>query len=499
MLRGTSMQQISGLPRAKGILAGTGSVVAKLAALYERPFRPPLLGQIDFVAWVRDTDVLTLVDIDGKLGGVPEYPNCESAFEAYPDVDFVCDLTDGGSYMERFRALAPAKTALVSSSAVAEYCDAALRDEIPDNPLDSLKKSARLFNALLDQFEEEVVIVDTEGCILNLNSRMLESWGGAKNDYIGKCCTGLDKPELTCANSRPFFEMVLETGRKITETYTEVTADGRMHYFHVNAFPLRDEHGDIRRLALTRRDTTDQVQIEQRLYQSQKMAAIGELSTYIAHEIRNPLFAIGGFANALLRASSLDESAREKARIILAESQRLDEILKSIINFARPTEQALGDVDANAVVGQTVEIMGIGTEKDIPIVMELARNLPKVYGNAEMLKQCLINLIKNAQEAMNKGTIHVRTRYMDGTVYLEVEDDGPGIPPELQEQIFSPFFSTKDKGAGLGLAMTRKIINEIGGKLLLQSKVGKGTLISLALKPVLAVSENGKTFPLAGS
>ena len=347
-----------------------------------------------------------------------------------------------------------------------------------------------LFNDLIDQFEEDVVIVDIDGNILNLNRQVLDAWGGSKADYLGKNCVSLNKQELSCANSRPFFEMVKEVGRRITETYTEVNAEGRMNYYHINAFPLRGKDGQISRLVLTRRNTTAEVQIEQRLYQSQKMAAIGELSTYIAHEIRNPLFAIGGFANSLLRIPSLDDAAREKARIILDESQRLDDILKSIINFARPTEQTLGDVDCNAVATQTVEIMSIGSEEKIPIVLELARNIPKVYGNAEMLKQCLINLIKNAQEAMSSGTIRVRTRYVEATVYLEVEDDGPGIPPELQEQIFSPFFSTKDKGSGLGLAMTRKIINEIGGKLLLQSKVGHGTLISMALKPVLAVPDH---------
>lgn len=347
-----------------------------------------------------------------------------------------------------------------------------------------------LFNNLIDQFEEEILIVDVKGTVLNLNSRLLKAWGGTKADYLGKNCMELGKEGLVYDNAQPFFEMVMEIGKRLTETYTSIDADGRMNYYHVNAFPLHDKNGVLRRLVLTRRNTTAEMQIEQRLYQSQKMAAIGELSTYIAHEIRNPLFAIGGFANALLRTGNLDESAREKARIILEESQRLDNILKSIINFARPTEQTLGDVDVNAVAAQTVEIMSIGTEKQVPIVLELANNLPKVYGNAEMLKQCLINLIKNAQEAMSSGTIHVRTQYSDGTVFLDVVDDGPGIPLELQEKIFSPFFSTKDKGAGLGLAMTRKIINEIGGKLLLRSKEGQGTLVSMSLRPVLASGRN---------
>ncbi|CAK7016575.1 MAG: Adaptive-response sensory-kinase SasA [Desulfovibrio sp.] len=346
---------------------------------------------------------------------------------------------------------------------------------------------SELFNNLIDQLEEEVLIVDTKSVILNLNGRLLETWGGEKADYVGKNCASLGREALSRADSRTFFDSVLESGKRVTETYTSVNDEGLMSYYHINAFPLRGATGEIERLVLTRRNTTAQMQMEQRLYQSQKMAAIGELSTYIAHEIRNPLFAIGGFANSLLRTPDLDESAQEKARVILEESKRLDDILKSIINFARPTEQNMGDVDINTVVTQTVELMGIGTEKEIPIAVNLARNLPKIYGNAEMLKQCLINLIKNAQEAMSQGEIHVNTRYMDGTVLLEVVDNGPGIPQELQEKIFSPFFSTKDKGAGIGLAMTRKIINEIGGKIILHSRVGHGTVVTMTLKPVLGV------------
>jgi signal transduction histidine kinase len=139
--------------------------------------------------------------------------------------------------------------------------------------------------------------------------------------------------------------------------------------------------------------------------------------------------------------------------------------------------------------------MKVGTKENSLITLQIADHLPHVHGNEEMLKQCLINLIKNAQEAMEEGVITVCTRYVDDTVYLEVGDNGPGIPEELQEKIFSPFFSTKDKGAGLGLAMTRKIINEIGGKLLLHSNVGQGTLVSMGLRPVLAVEDDTAPTP----
>lgn len=356
-----------------------------------------------------------------------------------------------------------------------------------------------MFNILIDQLEEDVLVVDEAGFILNLNARLVEAWGGAREDYIGKNCNSLEGETYrrTCGM---FVDMARNTQSRVTERFTEVTSDGRMLHYQVNAFPLfhENEKGKPHYYVLTRRDTTAQAQIEERLYQSQKMAAIGELSTYVAHEIRNPLFTIGGFAGSLIRMQNLDDSARKKAQIILDESQRLDEILKSILNFAQPTGQDVGAVDINALARETVEIMGLGgEERDIPIRLALGTGIPKVHGNDEMLKQCLINLIKNAQEAMEAsgkpgGSVRVGTRYIDAAVYLDVEDDGPGIPAEIHDKIFSPFFSTKNKGTGLGLAMTRKILNEINGKIHLHSRMGHGTLVSMELRPVLAVAHGAE-------
>ncbi|MCC8193896.1 MAG: PAS domain-containing protein, partial [Deltaproteobacteria bacterium] len=135
-----------------------------------------------------------------------------------------------------------------------------------------------LFNDLIDQFEEDIVIVDMKGTILNLNKSLLEAWGGTRADYVGKTCGEVQKPELACFNSQSFFDRVLQEGQRVSETYTDVTPDGRMNYYHVNAFPLRDANGEICRLVLTRRNTTAEMQIEQRLYQSQKMVGIGERS-----------------------------------------------------------------------------------------------------------------------------------------------------------------------------------------------------------------------------
>jgi len=239
-------------------------------------------------------------------------------------------------------------------------------------------------------------------------------------------------------------------------------------------------------------------QLENELHSNEKLVSMGRVIASIAHEIRNPLFAIGGFANSLLRLPTLDETARGKVQVILEESRRLDNILRSILNFARPTTSKAGKADLNGVVRQTLELMAFGFDtRRITSELALAADLPRVRGDAELIKQCLINLVKNAQEAMpGGGVLTVRTGMTHSHVFVTVEDSGEGIPAEMHERIFSPFFSTKEKGAGIGLAMTRKIVEDMGGKVDLVSHVGKGTRITLFLPPVLAVPE-GETPPHA--
>lgn len=216
-----------------------------------------------------------------------------------------------------------------------------------------------------------------------------------------------------------------------------------------------------------------------RLQTAEKFAAIGEFSTYIAHEIRNPLFAIGGFANTLLRTPNLDSASMQKIQIILKESTRLDNILRTFINFSRPLDAAKVSVEVNRVVRQVMEL--IDFKKKAPLVrtrLFLANDVSPVQGDPELIKQCLINLIKNALSTMPKGGyLDIRSRNGVDNVILEITDTGEGLPSEVLEHPFNPFTS-------LELAMTRKIIIDLGGELHLDSSKASGTCSVLRLPKV---------------
>ncbi|WP_459933067.1 two-component system sensor histidine kinase NtrB [Fundidesulfovibrio butyratiphilus] len=364
---------------------------------------------------------------------------------------------------------------------------------------------------VLDLLPDGYILLDREGRVVEANRVALDQASARREDWIGKpCCDVLADLENVCelplcapspcpqpkgkdasAESAPA-ESAVET--PLGKVQTLVDGSGRMRYFRVDVYPVCDDQGGITHTLVARHDVTLRTAMERRLEQAEKLAAIGELSTYISHEIRNPLFAIAGFANSLLRSSNLGDRDREKVGIILAESNRLDKVLKTLFDFTRPTQGEQGEVDVPALARQTLDIMNLGFEnKGVSVSLEAAPDLPLGRADPELVKQCLINLLKNSLEAMSSGgRVTVRCLRRRDMVALEVEDTGTGIAPDILGQVFNPFFSTKDKGAGLGLAMTKKILDDLGGEVELESIPGKGTVVRLILPPV-----EGETAPAA--
>ncbi len=472
-----------------------------------KPFGPfaQLVSRPDFAEgfpWIAVAGLAHVPDevLDGVPGfdGLPRFATHTALFQALPDVNLAIDLSDDGTYMSDLRRDAPEGCSVLHGDAAGLIWELLLSEKLCHTCMTDLREAQDLFATLIDQVDEDILLMDTDGRIVDVNRSLVVQRGGVKEDYIGLCCWQLDGGSFCCPPEKGgcTFRETLQTGRKAERIHTKVTEDGKVRFYRIYTYPVFGQDGDINRIIEMRRDITHRTHMEQRLQQAEKMAAIGELSTYIAHEIRNPLFAIGGFANSLLRSSSLDEAAREKVDIILKESKRLDAILKTTLNFARPTDASISEVDLNRMTSETLELMRIGCDdRGLRFLVNLGESLPKAKGDPDMFKQCLINLVKNAIEAMAKGgTLTVTTGMTQTHVFVTVQDTGHGIPDALREKVFSPFFSTKDKGAGLGLAMTKKIVEEMGGFVELVSKEGTGTSITLHLPPVLAVKGADREF-----
>jgi len=223
--------------------------------------------------------------------------------------------------------------------------------------------------------------------------------------------------------------------------------------------------------------------IYHQLLQAEKMAALGQTVSGVAHELNNPLATILSWAERLSQRQSLEEPVRRGLETILSESERAARIVRNLLTFARKRQTTRAMVDINHVARETLALRAYEQRvTNIDVIDALAAGLPHVFADGHQVQQVLLNLVINAEQAMlaanGRGTLVVRTWHAadQDTVILEVNDDGPGIPDDLQPKIFDPFFTTKEvgKGTGLGLTVAYAIVQEHGGRIRLESRPNKG-------------------------
>ena len=244
--------------------------------------------------------------------------------------------------------------------------------------------------------------------------------------------------------------------------------------FNEMAALLREDRAALQnRLQDLERTTAELTTAQEQLMRSARLAAVGQLSAGVAHEIGNPLAAIRGLLD-LMQTGDLDP-ADEKEFIgrIQRETERIHHTIRDLLDFSRSEPAQEGRIEASAdlseVVSDTVKLIDRQTQfRDIDLAVALDDGLPRVRGDHERLRQLLLNLLLNAADAIDgKGRIDVRATNGDGVVRLIVEDDGPGIDAKILEQVFDPFVTTKapGKGTGLGLAVCHTIVDGLGGSI----------------------------------
>jgi signal transduction histidine kinase len=216
--------------------------------------------------------------------------------------------------------------------------------------------------------------------------------------------------------------------------------------------------------------------------QTEKLALIGELAAGIAHEIRNPLTSIKGFTQLIYEKKGQDLPSFYY-ETILEELDRIDEIVGEMVVLAKPAPDTKKDVDLSKVLQDSVNLMSYQAYRcGVDVVLNLEPSLPLVKGISGQLKQVFINLIKNAIEAIeNNGTITIEARRQESRVLITIEDTGPGMDIRLIDKLGTPFFSTKEKGTGLGLMITFRIIQNHKGKVSVNSKLGVGSQFFISL------------------
>ena len=463
-------------------LAGTGILSGCISDILEDESFYNLRRLIKVIGWAGCGK-----EQPARLKTVTHYPECSAMFSAHPGLSMACDLSDDGSAMRELREKAPAGTTLVSRQDVERLCRARRHDLPVLAEINRLSLLPDIFSATIDQSDEEVMVIDKLGLIVQINKKALESTSKTKKDFIGQHCSAIMKKGGDAAGK--YLKMVMEVKRPMAEDYSETKPDGSIEHYQIKVFPLLDMNNNIQQLILSRKNTTSGVKMERQLKESQHKAVISEMVMGVSHAVRNPVMVIGGFARQLAAMPSLDENARHKAGIILEESARLESMVNQMNEHRLLTDEQLNDIsDMNELAENVKELFAqTAAAKSINFTCELSSEVPKVMGRSSLIRQCLLNLVQNSVESISdEGSIFLRTRYVDGQVCLDVEDNGRGIPLEIQEQIFKPFFSTKKSSeAGLGLSLTRKLLSDIGGRLYLYSRPRHFTIFSMMLNPAL--------------
>lgn len=308
---------------------------------------------------------------------------------------------------------------------------------------------------------------------------------------------GFDRSEIV--NTQPPFpwwdpqedgETNLGPGSVLERVYRR--KDGRPLAVELAMHGIPGEDGEIELLLGVATDLTEKRRLDQQLVQSGKLAAIGELAAGVAHEINNPLFAILGLTEFLLKEAEPESKAHQRLELIQQTGLEIKEIVRALLDFARENAEERHVVPLEDVVRQTADLVRrTNAHKGVELVDVYDRSGASVYGSPNQLKQIFLNLIANARQAMPMGgTVHLEVRLDGDHVVATVQDDGPGIEPDVLERIFEPFFTTKRAtgGTGLGLSVSLGIAEAHGGSLTVASEVGHGSAFTLRL-PVASPEE----------
>ncbi len=332
-----------------------------------------------------------------------------------------------------------------------------------------LQRERDFSGKILSNTQSFILVSDTTGLISYANRRWSEA-GFEQRELLGRPLLELAAPGYV----RPLSDALQATlrGGQVDNLELQIMrGSGHAGQFSVNLSPMRDEQNNINSIVVVMTDITDSAELRDKLVHAEKMAAVGQLVSGVAHEVNNPLTAILGFADLLLENPELPETARKDLRVILQEAQRTKQIVQNLLSFARQMPPQRNPVQLNLILRRTIQLRSYDfNSHGVDIVEHLDEGLPEVIGDAHQLQQVFLNILNNAYDAVHEvgrpARIEIMTTKAGNAVEVSFRDNGYGI--SHPDRIFDPFFTTKEvgKGTGLGLSICYGIVKEHGGEIL---------------------------------
>lgn len=348
------------------------------------------------------------------------------------------------------------------------------------NHIASAVENARLFEKvklteqelenIFESISDMVFFVAEDYVLKNINKAVSKRLGKPPEEIIGKKCYevfhGTEKPWRECPHQK-----AVEGRRAFVEEVEDPYLGGT---FITSSSPIFDMNGEFMGTVNVVSDITELKNLRERVIKTERLAGLGEVAARVAHEIRNPLVSLGGFARRLEK--KLDSGLKEYAHIIADEVDRLEDILNEILSFVKETRVIKETVNAGELIEEVIDLMGSeADERGITIEKEFSGS-GSIFVDPNRIRDALLNILKNAAQAIGiGGTISVKVYEKNGSCIFEIRDTGPGITGADIPFIFDPFFTTKKGGTGLGLTIAHRIIEEHEGRIEVESKAGTGT------------------------
>ena len=322
---------------------------------------------------------------------------------------------------------------------------------------------------ILDNTQSMIMVADTAGLVSYANRRCFEAGEFRAAQLIGHRLSEI----VAHGRRREFadaFEATVLGEQSENLELPIVRGDGKPGHFSVSLSPMRDEQGNVTSVVVVMTDITDAALLQAKLINTEKLAAVGQLVSGVAHEVNNPLTAILGFADLLLDTPGLPPEGQRDLNVIIQEAQRTKLIVQNLLSFARQVPQQRKTIQLNSIVERTLQLRAYDlSSHGVEVVQHLDHALPEVIGDEHQMQQVFLNILNNAYDAMrdsgNPRRVEVSSTLSGEYVEVRFKDSGTGIAEP--ERIFDPFFTTKEvgKGTGLGLSICYGIIHEHKGEI----------------------------------
>jgi PAS domain S-box-containing protein len=341
----------------------------------------------------------------------------------------------------------------------------------------SEEKIKSIFVASLDG----VAVTDLNGIIIDCNEQALKIYGGlSREELIGKSPLEFIA-EKDRQKAMEDIKTVLEQWSLRNVEYTFLTKDGHEFQAELSASIVLDASGNPISIVEIFKDITERKRMEQQLLRSERLAAIGELAEMVGHDLRNPLTGIAGAAYYLKKrtGSKADKKTKEMLEFIEKDVEYSNNIITDLLEYSREIRLELMETTPKALMKEALSMIKLPHNIQI---LDSTMNKPKIMIDIDKMKRVFVNLIKNAVEAMPKGgTLTITSKESDGDLEVAVADTGVGMTKEVMDKLWTPLFTTKAKGMGLGLSICKRIVEAHEGNISVESTVGEGTIFTVTI------------------